>query len=315
MSYTIEYNRQFIRSETGITPVWLSGDNNVWEGPSQHMRRCRSWSCFGNLLGASESELMEFAKSLTGGQFQEHWKKNGKYLDDAALLRWMKQGIKTAATLEEILAANSMRCVSVYLSNWDEKYHNVRELNEYCSTTDELDAWIAKAKTRMYQVRAKEGCSSYPVINFGREDIKHPTNSQKLPDRIILRSKGKYLGEDGTGRLNTFYQDIKKAKVFTQTEWLELLKNPGTASWIREAIPVNASSKDYPFDAVIRFKDGPREGKFVSKRTPKRLGIAYSIDSAKHYPNKKAAERAMAKMQFPFRHCGTMEVVLDTTRT
>lgn len=315
MSYTIEYNRQFIRSKSGITPVWLCGDSNVWEGPQQHMRRCRSWSCFGNLLGASESELMEFAKSLTGGQFQVHWKKNGKYLDDAALLRWMGNGIKTAAALEDILAINYMRHINCHLSVWGEGLKNTRELEKYCGTTAELDEWIVDAKARIAELRAEGRTSVYPIIDFGREDIKHPMQQKRLPGRIILKKRGKYLGYGDDGYLNTFYTDIRKAAVFTKEKWEEMQKDPHVDSWVKQAIPVDAAIKEFPYDAVIRFKDGPREGKFVSKRTPKRLGIAYSIDSAKHYPNKKAAERAMAKMQFPFRHCGTMEVVLDTTRT
>ena len=64
MSYSIEYNRQFIKTENGYTPCWLVGDNNVTEGFGRNERRVRNWSVFMNLLDVSEDELVEKAKEL-----------------------------------------------------------------------------------------------------------------------------------------------------------------------------------------------------------------------------------------------------------
>ena len=69
MSYSIEYNRQFIKTENGYTPCWLVGDNNVTEGFGRNERRVRNWSVFMNLLDVTEDELVEKAKELLAESF------------------------------------------------------------------------------------------------------------------------------------------------------------------------------------------------------------------------------------------------------
>ena len=54
MSYTIEYNRQFIKSKNGYIPCWLHGDNNVTEGWGKNERRCRNWGVFMNWIDVTE---------------------------------------------------------------------------------------------------------------------------------------------------------------------------------------------------------------------------------------------------------------------
>lgn len=43
MSYSILYDRVFIRSNRGISPCILSGDNNVWEGYIFRMKHVLEW--------------------------------------------------------------------------------------------------------------------------------------------------------------------------------------------------------------------------------------------------------------------------------
>ena len=97
------YASQFIRTETGITPCILAGSNNVWEAGNK--RRVRNWSCFRNLVDVSAERLMKEAESMIGSEYQEHWKANNKWVDDAGLMRWMKSKIKGAATVEDIMMA------------------------------------------------------------------------------------------------------------------------------------------------------------------------------------------------------------------
>ena len=81
MSYEIMYNWQFLRSAEGLTPVVLMGSSNVteasWSRANRRTeRRARDWFCLFNMLGVTDDEFLAQIKSMTGGEYQEHWKQN-----------------------------------------------------------------------------------------------------------------------------------------------------------------------------------------------------------------------------------------------
>lgn len=117
MSYTIEYDRQFIKSNEGFTPVWLAGENNVTERYMGRERRVRDWSIFHNFLGMSNVDMIvALTPSLTG--VNEHWMKNGKWVTDDKLINWIHSGCSNAATVEEITEANWKHFVNCYITVW-----------------------------------------------------------------------------------------------------------------------------------------------------------------------------------------------------
>lgn len=124
MSYAILYNWQFIRSQEGLTPVILMGDNNlvenVWMGNHWGERCVRDWSCLFNLIGVSDEEFMSAIQRMTGKTYQEHWKRSGKWVDDKALINWAKNACKNATSIEEIKNENWNVSVDALLSVWKE---------------------------------------------------------------------------------------------------------------------------------------------------------------------------------------------------
>ena len=99
MSYSILYNWQFLKSAEGITPVILIGDNNVttrvWMGNHWGERRAREWSCLFNFIGVSEEKFMNEIMNMTGKAYQEHWVRNGKWVDEITpLLNGRKKPVK-----------------------------------------------------------------------------------------------------------------------------------------------------------------------------------------------------------------------------
>ena len=94
MSYTIEYDKIFLKSGAGYTPLWLAGDSNCYEGSGRNQRRVRDWSVFMSQLGVTEEKLMERIQPLLGGPYQEHWQRRGKWVDDKGLVTWVKNGCK-----------------------------------------------------------------------------------------------------------------------------------------------------------------------------------------------------------------------------
>ncbi|MBQ3009818.1 MAG: hypothetical protein IJA20_02470 [Methanocorpusculum sp.] len=197
MSYTIEYNRQFLRSERGITPVWLSGSNNVWEPrPYGRERRCREWNCFMNLLGAPEAEIMEAVQNMCGGPYQEHWKSNGRWVDDAGLIRWAKNGIRDACTVEELLSRNWWSSLSAYLHIWSRDLKDSIELHSRIDGTAALDAFIDKARARIGSKATGE--SIYPHIVFPEEQFHKPhaveRSAPRGGDTALQITSGEHTG-------------------------------------------------------------------------------------------------------------------------
>lgn len=182
MSYTIEYNKQFLRSKRGITPVWLSGSNNLWEPRAYgRERRCRDWNCFMNLLGASESEIMESVQSMCGGPYQEHWQSGGKWVDDAGIIRWAKNGIRSACTVEELMSQNWWSSIPAHLHVWTRDLKDSIELYSRIDSTAALDAFIDKARERI--TSKAPGESIYPHIVFPEEQFHKPYTVERAAPR------------------------------------------------------------------------------------------------------------------------------------
>lgn len=310
MSYTIEYNRQFIKSERGVTPCWLAGDNNVTEISFRGKeRRAREWSVFHNLLGVKEQDILDCIQGSLG-RYGQHWRKNGKWVDDAGLIRWIKSGCKAAATVEDILTANRMRAVRCFASVWT-KMENEHVLDRHVSTTAEFDAWLDDT-IALRETCPKDGRHLYPIIDFGTETLVHPhTKTTPAPEWVVLQrgsgSSVSYLAELLASG-SRWSGNIKDALVLDYGQ-ADILKHTGD-SWLRKAKLINAEAKNFPYNAAIQFVDGTRAGSYVLRRTNRRLYTTVSKKSAHRYKNQKAAEDAMKKMQPPFKHVGTMAVVL-----
>ena len=220
MSYVIEDGRQFIRSEEGITPCWLCGDNNVTEFHDGRERRERHWSCFCGFVGATEEDIMAKVQSYLGG-YQEHWMKNNKWIDDKGLIRWATTGIKNAASIEDILRRNPdclgrVRCC---VHVWRKFDHTVEEL-EFVKTTAEFDSWIRRWRA-LKEKLTEEKAEAYPAVDFGTENLRSPIVS-KNNGLFCFKKKGRYLSEltDSNCR---WTKDPSSAKFFSYeeaTDWL-----------------------------------------------------------------------------------------------
>ncbi|MDE7242417.1 MAG: hypothetical protein K2O18_00295 [Oscillospiraceae bacterium] len=307
MSYTIEYKRQFIKSQEGITPCWLAGDNNLYEGSGRNERRAREWCCFHNLAGVTELEILDAVQPSLGGH-EDHWMRNGKWVDDEGLIRWIKSGCKSAATVGEILKENPhLQEVRCYAYVWEAPLHRI-ELDYCVWSTDEFDRWIRLYRTLHSELTAK-GCSVYPVIDLGTESrYRQPGMSKKLSESYILKHKQMYV-TGVTEDTVSWNRDIQKAAVFTGREIIRL-REEHFDLWAAQAI--RAETKERPCNAVIMFEDGQYGGRYDMKRTKSRLLLSSSIEAAKHYSTAKAAEKAAAKMQAVYGKHGKLAVRIHT---
>lgn len=155
MSYSIVYNKQFLKIDGKIIPLVLYGSNNCYESlPNGRQRREREWYSLyfngGNeQIATTETEIMERIKSYCdGGEYQEHFIQNGKWVDDKGLIRFIQNGIKNAKTIEELKEDYFFRGMHGYFSAWKE-IDNIIESRVEINSSDDLRNFLKAAQNRL----------------------------------------------------------------------------------------------------------------------------------------------------------------------
>lgn len=293
MSYSIEYDRQFIKSELGITPCALFGSNNVWEGSGRSQRRARSWQVFLKKLGTTEQELIDAVSDSLGGS-QEHWRKNGKWVDDEGLLRWIHNGCMSAASIEDILQVNHLKSISCHLSVWPKDGWNDRsELKASVSTTEEFDAWVNEARDKIAEYKASGDTKAvFPIIQLAYDTpILHPSTKKLDPHARVLLKHPSYgyiksiISHPFGGDSCSYTPRPSEAQEFS-AEAADVLMRLHQLSKVKM---VSAKVKETYMPSVVQFSNGT----FIYKKTAAKLYFTTSLSSAKVYANEAAAERAM----------------------
>ena len=305
MSYTIEYNRQFIKTKNGYIPCWLAGDNNVTEGWGKHERRVREWGIFHNWLDVTEEYMLSEVKKMYN-DYDQHWKKGSTWITNEGLSRWIKNGCKQAGTIEEILEVNPyLRGITCYISYWDAEDKRKQELYSVISSSKGLEEWVNQAK-QFIKTSHNQGLKwVFPIIDLEKEDLKHPVSSQTErtysdTDKFVLLRKGQYLCEI-SDRGSSWTCDIKEAKIYTYGEILDMkdrLSGTYIGSTVASSRLVPASKVDSK-RCVLKFADGSYRGQYIGKSARGRISLSYKPEGAKIFSSKKTAEGAIEK-QYSF---------------
>ena len=303
MGYSILYNWQFLKSSEGITPVILIGDNNVttrvWMGNHWGERRARGWACLFNVAGVSEENFMREIKNMTGKEYQEHWMRNGKWVDDKALVNWAKKACASAASVEDVLSMNPFVYITAYLSVWHKDSKCTHMLETTIRNTDELDAWIRSGNQLSDELRA-DGAMVFPIVNFSNENLKRfPSGNKNHPATVVVKSKYGYLTdftvekESGTISQSSWNCSVKKALKMPYDEALAF-QTRGSRRMAVSMRLIDAKAQDAPYDAVISAAPKKENGcmYFVGHVGAKKVRFVYRMEYAKRYSSIKAAERA-----------------------
>lgn len=298
MSYEILYDTQFIRSKSGITPAILSGSNNCTEvnwtlSGRRYERGERGWWVLFNRVGVSEEDFMANIQKMTGGAYQEHWKSRGKWVDDAGLVRWAKNAIRRAATVEAILLDNrphtSIQC---YVSVWENHEHHMG-LNTYVSSTEEYDEWAQRVER--LRVSLPEKSSFYPVVNLW-EGMNHPDTRSFDPDeKVVLKHKNSFLQEYSAVH-SSWSTNAKDAMILTYEHAVTILRNPSIPG-MNGAKVHRASALDFSPAVYIKVTD-LRTGSANYYRSARRYSIVTTPfpKLAKRF-SPKNAQQAVKRMQ------------------
>lgn len=285
MSHYIEYDSVFLKSTGGYTPCSFGGDNNVWE---TDRRRARSWSVFRNMVAVSADELFVSVNNMLGSD--EHWERNGKYLDDAALIRWVKSGIKNAQTAEEVISLNRLGSIRCSASVWY-SLDNKEELVAYVHTTEELDKWVKSFKALKAQVSVTPGGCVYPILNLGCSKLQKLKSASKNAGPVILKYKNMYLSAQNS-RGTTWKRSAANALELSREDAMALKQDANTDYYLARSQIVSATVKQQA-NAVLMLGDGT----YVYQVTSRRLFKTALAGSAKRYSSLKSAKSAAENIQ------------------
>ena len=233
MSYTLVYDRRFLKCGDRYIPMALYGDNNVTQINWQTGRevRVRSWGLFAysdQMLLATEEEILSIVNqyhpkdSRAGESFTFH----GKWLNDAETYRFYQNGIREAVTLEDIVFQTRESAIGE-LKVYQEDFDLDKSLSLdmcYLHTTEELTDWLEKAKRTKEQI-LHEGKAKYAYICLGYSTqtplkvscVKNRNVPVMAYDRKSRRGNRSYL-KSVSDTSCTYTANISEARVFSNIE-------------------------------------------------------------------------------------------------
>lgn len=176
MSYEIVYAREFIKTNDGrIVPLILSGSNNCWDTTYRgHWRRERSWfpiyAKSGENPAITPEALMTKVIGYVPSGYNQHFVRNGKWVDDECFVRFFENGLKKAKTLEELneelLYKHNLKGIVYYYGKGTD-VHSVHDVT--IKDSAELDVFLKKVDELIKEYSGKE--KLHISIGFECEDV------------------------------------------------------------------------------------------------------------------------------------------------
>lgn len=298
MSYTIMYGRQFIKTTRGIIPLALFGDNNVTERVHGREVRARQWGVYANNgVEFTPTQYMKMIRGWCGGKYQEHFVKNGKWVDDKGLISWAMGGIKNALPIEDILfyARSASLEGYIYVGSKTE-FRNKFENYQFFHTTLELEAWLDKAYVRLEELKKDTSKFAFIVLGFhGREPLGVAVRNIHSGPVLACVKRGSYITRI-TENSYSLSEDVSEAFVFSSAqEAYSKMQEAGFRSTKLQF--VKAQNKYQLRDYVILAKTiRYPNGLYLGKLTSRRMCVSRTISGAKKFVSAREAERYIEKL-------------------
>ncbi len=294
MSYSIEYNRQFIRTSTGFLPLVLMGPNNVYE---TDRRRARSWQVLSSKLFNLPLDRMLFiASSELMSSFDQQWVRGGQYITNSGFLSWIRSGCASACNIEDFRLFNRYCGFSVSVHLYDQNAYGKTVLTENPKTTEELDAWCAKAEALIASVGRDK---AYYDVSFGSEEFTHPPVGNGC---YALN-----MGPCGNARRMWYTSptssesDPKAALILTVDEWRDRVGTDPIIPY-RDSTPQFVLVNDERVfrgeaGVVIEVVGGPYKGSYIHGLSRSRCRFCGSKASARVYNTRATAEASRKNLE------------------
>ena len=310
MSYTIMYDRQFLKTSRGIIPLALYGDNNVTERVNGHERRERHWGVYANgKTEFSPDEYMSLIQSWCGSEYQEHFVSHGKWVDDKGIIAWAKNGIKNALTIEEIKKIVPVQSLTCYISVWEKDYSHRTEEWRYCNTTEQLEQWLDTAYVRKEELSADPSRDVFICLSYLRNEPLKLAARKEPEGEVIIRKENRYLSEV-TDKGYTFSSDIADALVFKSTAEARNIAARSGQPFLYKARFICAENKfavkDYRIKAIL--PEYPN-GVYIQRLTRNALRFCQESNYALKFASEQRARKYIAKLGSRFQRVINYAVV------
>ena len=310
MSYTIMYDRQFLKTSRGIIPLALYGDNNVTERVNGHERRERHWGVYANSKTEfTPDEYMSLIQSWCGSEFQEHFVFRGKWVDDNGIIAWAKNGIKNALTIEETREIVPVQSITCYISVWGKDYSHRSEEWRYCDTTEQLEQWLDMAYARKKELSADPSRKVFICLSYLRQEPLKLSVRQEPDGEVIIRKENRYLSEVAD-KGYTFSSDIADALVFKNTAEARNLAARCGQPFLYKARFISADNKfavrNYRIIAIL--PEYPN-GVYIQRLTRNALRFCHESKHALKFASEQQAQKYIAKLGNRFQRVINYSVV------
>ena len=299
MSYEILYGRQFIDLGNGrYIPMILSGSSNCTMFHDGREIRERYWWPFtsDDLLAAPAEIMIEWAEEQASkGQDMEWFRRGSKWMHYSDIPTWMKSGIASARTLDEITTMvpyQSLRCsISIYdeSKSYGEKGYHRDENLRYIRHTEELIEWLKEYEEMKENKKENERC--YPTMSFSGIEPLGLGVKRASDQPVICKINSRYLcdyhcGENGRYSY-TCSSDISEAMVFENAEDFAE-KTKGMLTFAKYRL-INANQKEKLYVVAIETVNSPKT-MYVKRKNPSKLSVSTSIKDAMRFTTEKAAQ-------------------------
>jgi len=290
MSYEIVYSKQFIKVESGIIPLILSGSNNCWDANN---RRERSWGVFFNgfakRIMPAEEIMLYIEKLATTSSTQEFFVKGGKWITANELKAFYQSGIKNAKTIEQIIADGKQNkwmtpSLKVKLSfcgreNDAFKHYNIE--TRAIKTTEELEKAIAELLPRA------NGKNVFLEVRFdANEPITFKPTSKAFNGRALLKYKNSYVVKSDVLHGMTTTKSKDQATIFNSFEDADAYRKT-LGEYFANEVKIVKYTPEPTREHYIHFTDANGNHGYLVKAT-RGGGFRYSYTPSKAFTHSEA---------------------------
>ena len=305
MSYEILYGRQFIDLGNGrYIPMILSGSNNGTMFHDGREIRERYWWPFtsDDLLAAPAEIMIEWAEEQASkGQDMEWFRRGSKWMHYSDIPNWIKSGIASARTLDEITTMvpyQSLRCsISIYdeSKSYGEKGYHRDENLRYIRHTEELIAWLKEYEEM--KENKKENERYYPKMSFSGIEPLGLGVKRASDQPVICKIGPRYLCSyncEEIGRCTyACSSNISEAIVFENAaDFAE--KTKGLFAFTEYRL-ISANQKEKLYIVAVETVNSPKT-MYVKRKNLHKLSVSTSTKDALKFATEKAAQTYIDKV-------------------
>lgn len=294
MSYSIVYDRKFLKTTRGIIPMVLTGPSNVtqnrWVGKRYVEVRVRSWCMYNEeIMDVSEADLMQWvAERFDPTSNYECFQQRGQWVCQKDMAKWFANGAKHAQSLESILAANRGQSLRCYIQFYPDKQKFAHQtlMEADIKDTPTLEAWIDKARIDAANLTVP-GSACYISMEFYGDHPLAAAATDRFEPIVVKNKHGGYVSEYITERSISFTDDLSKAVVFESDE--DARTQLGTCWQGLRYVTLKGQQKaEKQKDYLLKFGGGRLAGAYFTRCSRSKIHATWSRDKAKGFATEAA---------------------------